>query len=181
MNKTYFRNEMKQRLQVISEDEYWEFSSKIKETLTRSEEWAQALTIGITISTGREVDTLAIIEEGWRQNKRIVVPKCNPKKKELKFYQISSFKDVEDSFYSLKEPIISKTRFVSHEDINLLVVPGIVFDKRGFRIGYGGGYYDRYLVDYKNDTLSLAFEFQIVDEIPKEKHDVAVKKLISNT
>jgi 5-formyltetrahydrofolate cyclo-ligase len=172
---------MKQHLQVMSEGEYWQFSSNIKEQLTRSEEWAQALTIGITISTGREVDTIAIIEEGWRQNKRIVVPKCNQEKRELNFYQISSFKDVEDSFYSLKEPIISKTPFVSHEDIHLLVVPGIVFDKRGFRIGYGGGYYDRYLVDYKNNTVSLAFKFQIVDDVPKEEHDIAVQKLISNT
>ncbi|MCT8139730.1 5-formyltetrahydrofolate cyclo-ligase [Anaerobacillus sp. CMMVII] len=181
MEKVYLRNKMKQRLAEMNEADYWQQSKKIREKLFNSTEWSEAKTIGITISTGREVDTLAIIEEAWQTNKRVVVPKCYPQKRELKFYQINSFTEVEDSFYSLKEPIISITKLVQKEDIDLVVVPGIIYDQRGYRIGYGGGYYDRFLSDYPNKTISLAFEMQIVEEVPAEEHDIAVEKLISNT
>ncbi|QOY36135.1 5-formyltetrahydrofolate cyclo-ligase [Anaerobacillus isosaccharinicus] len=179
MNKGNVREEIKKKLLEMNDIDYWALSTRIKDELINSNEWAEALTIGLTISTGREVDTKEIIEEGWRQNKRIVVPKCFPKNRELRFYQFNSFQEVEDSFYSLKEPIISVTPYVPKNEIDLMVVPGIVYDKRGFRIGYGGGYYDRYLSNYTNKTISLAFGLQIVDEVPVEEHDVAVEKLIS--
>lgn len=179
MNKGNVREEIKKKLLEMNDIDYWALSKSIKDKLINSNEWAEALTVGLTISTGREVDTKEIIEEGWRQNKRIVVPKCFPKNRELRFYQINSFQEVEDSFYSLKEPIISITPYVPKNEIDLMVVPGIVYDKRGFRIGYGGGYYDRYLSDYTNKTISLAFGLQIVEEVPVEEHDVAVEKLIS--
>ncbi|OIJ22181.1 5-formyltetrahydrofolate cyclo-ligase [Anaerobacillus alkalidiazotrophicus] len=181
MKKTYLRNKVKKCLQEMSNADYVELSSTIKKRFITSEEWKSSKTIGITISTQREVDTKSIIEEGWRQNKRIVVPKCFPKEKELKFYEINSFTDLEESFYALKEPITTKTTFVAKENIDLLVVPGVVFDTRGYRIGYGGGYYDRYLINYKNKKISLAFHFQIINEVPNEHHDIAVDKIICNT
>ncbi|RXI99451.1 5-formyltetrahydrofolate cyclo-ligase [Anaerobacillus alkaliphilus] len=181
MNKTVFRNKMKQRLLEMTDTEFLAFSENIKDKLLESTEWIEAKTVGITISTGREVDTKGIIEEGWRQQKRIVVPKCYPSRKEIKFYEITSYTELEDSFYSLKEPITNIAPLVSKEEIDLLIVPGIIFDKRGFRIGYGGGYYDRFLSNYQNKTLSLAFDFQIVNDIPTETHDIAVGKIIHNT
>ncbi len=181
MSKTALRNAMKKKLLAMGELDYSAFSAEIKNQLTTSLEWEAAKTVGITISTGREVDTKEVIEEGWRQQKRIVVPKCFPDRKELKFFEITSFDELEDSFYSLKEPITTMTPFVSKEEIDLLIVPGIVFDKRGYRIGYGGGYYDRYLSNYQNKTVSLAFSFQILKEIPNETYDIPVEKIIYNT
>lgn len=181
MNKVDLRKEMKQKLQNMTENEYWHSCHVIKEQLINSKEWIKAKTIGITISTGREVDTKAIIEAGWQQNKRMVVPKCFPKQKELKFYQINSFTELEDSFYGLKEPIISITPFVPKQEIELLIVPGIIFDSHGYRIGYGGGYYDRFLVDYQQNTIALAFGLQIINEVPFEAHDIAIERIITTT
>jgi 5-formyltetrahydrofolate cyclo-ligase len=180
-NKFQLRNEMKQQLLKMKESEYILFCSEIKEKLIHSKEWEEATTIGITIATGREIETMPIIEAGWKQGKRIVVPKCFPKKKQLKFYQINSFQEVEDSFYSLKEPIITVTPFVEKGQIDLLIVPGLIFDRHGFRIGFGGGYYDRYLADYNNETVALAFHFQLIDELPKAVYDIPVRKIVSNT
>lgn len=181
MNKKLLRHQMKEKLQQMDETSFKEACQTIIKNLLNSEEWAMAQTVGITISTGREIDTKPIIEEGWKQQKRIVVPKCYPNKKEIKFYQISSFAEVEDSFYSLKEPIIAITPFVPKEEIDLVIVPGIIFDNEGYRIGYGGGYYDRYLHSFLNKTVALAFPFQIVASIPKEEHDIPVGKIISST
>ncbi|WNF37765.1 5-formyltetrahydrofolate cyclo-ligase [Bacillaceae bacterium IKA-2] len=180
-NKGQLRNEMKQRLLKMKETDYILFCSEIKNKLLQSKEWDEATTIGITIATKREIDTIPIIEAGWKQGKQIVVPKCFPKEKKLNFYQINSFLEVEDSFYSLKEPITTLTPFVNKEQIDLVIVPGLIFDKEGYRIGFGGGYYDRYLNGYHNDTIALAFDFQLVDEVPKEAYDIPVRKIITNT
>lgn len=180
-NKIQLRREMKQHLLEMKKTEYILLCSEIKTKLLQSKEWHEATTIGITISSNREIDTTPIIEAGWKEGKRIVVPKCFPDQKELKFYKITSFQEVEDSFYSLKEPIISVTPFVEKEQIDLLIVPGLIFDKSGFRIGFGGGYYDRYLNDYHKATVALAFDFQLVDEIPKEAHDIPIRRIVTNT
>lgn len=180
-NKVQLRNEMKQHLLKMKETDYILFCSQIKDKLLQSKEWHEAATIGITIATKREIDTIPIIEAGWKQGKQIVVPKCFPKEKKLNFYQIVSFQEVENSFYSLKEPITTLAPFVKKEQIDLLIVPGLIFDKYGFRIGFGGGYYDRYLDGYLKDTVALAFDFQLVDEVPKEAYDIPVRKIITNT
>ncbi|UTW69923.1 hypothetical protein KHA80_03360 [Anaerobacillus sp. HL2] len=75
------------------------------------------------------------------------------------FYEINSFADVENSFFHLREPIISDTVQINKHEIELLIVPGLVFDKQGYRIGFGGGYFDR-LTDYNQLTLSLLFTFR---------------------
>lgn len=179
--KVQLRNEMKKRLANLKEEDYNLFSKQIKEKLIHTDEWEKAKTIGITYSLGNEVDTIAIIEEGWLQNKTIALPKCIPDQRLLNFYRVNSFEEVEDSFYSLKEPITAITPYIAKSDIDLLIVPGLIYDKRGYRIGFGGGYYDRYLVNYPGSTISLGFHFQIIDEVPNEAHDLPVKKIISNT
>lgn len=181
LNKMELRKDMKMLLKNMTEEDYCKYSSEIKEKLISSHQWYEAKTIGITISTDREVDTRLIIEEGWKQNKTIVVPKCIPEKKQLVFYKITSFSEVEDSFYSLKEPITAITSQVDKANIDLIIVPGLIYDKEGYRVGFGGGYYDRYLKNYHGDTIALAFKFQITGHVPKEDHDIPVGKIISNT
>ncbi|OIJ16095.1 5-formyltetrahydrofolate cyclo-ligase [Anaerobacillus arseniciselenatis] len=179
--KKQLRDEMKRKLMQMNNEDYQIYSQQLQMKLLESKEWEEANTIGITISTNREVNTKPIIEAGWKQNKRIVVPKCYPSEKKLKFYEITSFDEVEDSFFSLKEPMVTITPLVEKNEIDLLVVPGLIFDQRGYRIGFGGGYYDRYLKEYVNNTVSLAFNFQLLDEIPKEEFDVPINRVIINT
>jgi 5-formyltetrahydrofolate cyclo-ligase len=79
----------------------------------------------------------------------------------------------------LFEPITDETLSVKKNEIDLQIVPGLVFSDEGYRIGFGGGYYDRYMSDYNGATLSLAFVTQTSHKIPVEGHDIPVSKIIT--
>lgn len=147
--------------------------------LTQSDLWHKAKTIGITISMDLEWDTKEIIKEAWIQNKTVCAPKSNPNNHQLAFYTIDTFQQVEQSSYGLLEPIPALTTKVNQMKIDLMIVPGIVFDLYGFRIGFGGGYYDRLLMDFPHKTCSLVSEKQLVDQLPSESHDIPIHYLIT--
>ena len=136
--------------------------------------------IGITISSPPEVDTFQIIRKAWDEGKQIVIPKCLPKERKMDFRKLERFDQLESVYSGLLEPIESKTNLVEPSDIDLLIVPGIAFDSEGFRMGFGGGYYDRFLQSFKGNTVSLAFREQIVSNLPKEDHDIPVEKIITD-
>lgn len=95
------------------------------------------------------------------------------------FYAIENFGQLENVYMNLREPIVEETQLVVAEQIDIMIVPGVVFDKKGFRIGFGGGYYDRYLERYNGVTISLAFDTQIVNSVPIEPHDLPVDIIIT--
>ena len=97
----------------------------------------------------------------------------------MDFRLITSFDDLETVYMDLKEPIVSRTVSIDKGQIDLQIVPGVVYSDEGFRIGFGGGYYDRYLTDYEGDRVSLAFEIQTSQEVPIEEHDIPVNKIIT--
>ena len=98
----------------------------------------------------------------------------------MDFRKLERFDQLESVYSGLLEPIESKTNLVEPSDIDLLIVPGIAFDSEGFRMGFGGGYYDRFLQSFKGNTVSLAFREQIVSNLPKEDHDIPVEKIITD-
>jgi len=178
--KDKIRIEMLKSLNGISEEEHAELCEDVKNTVINTAEFKNAKTIGITISRFPEVDTRSIIEAAWALGKRAAVPKCIKESREMDFYCITSFDELEIIYMDLLEPIIEKTQLVSKEEIDLQFVPGIVYSEKGFRIGFGGGYYDRYLKDYNGHKLSLAFEQQICNLIPVENHDIPVALIVTN-
>lgn len=179
MNKKEWRNTIKSSLNEMSNDQYHLLSEMIKKRLFNEPILEQCHTIALTISRQPEVDTYEIIKAYWQLGKRVAVPKCNPKTRTMDFYHITSFSQLETVYMDLQEPIPEKTTYVSPEEIDLMIVPGIVFDQLGYRIGYGGGYYDRYLTNYNGHKISLAFHLQIVEELPKESHDIPVDFIIT--
>ncbi len=178
--KNKLRKYIKDRLAELSLPQYEDMSYKVAQRLFQDEDWIKASTVAITISKAPEVDTFQIIRKGWEQGKRIVVPKCEPKSRGLDFRELERFSQLESVYYGLFEPIVSDTMAVSTDEIDLVVVPGLAFTQNGYRLGFGGGYYDRFLANYQGNTISLAFEDQIVEEIPVESHDIPVRKIISS-
>lgn len=181
MEKRRLRKIMRGKLDEMSDDEYWQLSCVIYTQLISLSMWKKAETIAITISTGKEVDTKMLIEKAWSESKRIVVPKCDPTSNSMVFREISSFKQLEHVFNNLLEPKVAETNRIDSNNIDLMIVPGICFNREGYRIGYGGGYYDRYLAKYTGNTLSLAFSFQIVDHLQIEDHDIPVSTIITES
>ncbi|MBM7569665.1 5-formyltetrahydrofolate cyclo-ligase [Aquibacillus albus] len=178
--KEKLRSETLQILREISEEEKEQVERNIGRHLVHSECWEKAKTIGVTISTNNEWDTRKLIEAAWTQKKRVCVPKCFPKDKRMVFYELHTFEDLETVYHHLLEPKPNGDFIVTKNQIDLMIVPGIVFDYKGFRIGYGGGYYDRYLANYEGTTVSLAIQDQIVEELPTENHDIKVDYIITD-
>ncbi|PLS15236.1 5-formyltetrahydrofolate cyclo-ligase [Bacillus sp. M6-12] len=179
--KKVLRNEMKRSLAEISEEEYSALSQSIADRLFLVPEWSAAKTVGITISAPPEVGTSLIIQRAWEEGKTVAVPKCEPNNRTLDFREITDFNQLEIVYFGLKEPNPLKTKSYQREAISLMVVPGLAFTADGHRLGFGGGYYDRYLPQYRGPKISLAFDQQIIPCLPHETHDVRVDKIITPT
>lgn len=179
MDKKEQRMLMIEQLRLIEKAHYDKKSEAIINKLVENQTFQDATVIGVTISRFPEVDTLRLIERSWQFGKTIVVPKCHAKTRGMDFHKITSFQQLETVYMDLQEPIVEKTTLVEKENIDLLVVPGVVYSKKGYRIGFGGGYYDRYLADFKGRTISLAFHQQVTNHVPVESHDIPVAKIIT--
>ena len=177
--KVRLRKQIIEHMNSLSEEQYTTLSEQIAFSLYAQKEWVEAKTIGITLSMENEVNTYPIIEKAWEEGKKVVVPKCNKETRMMSFRQISNFDQLETVYMNLREPIPALTEEVNADEIDLQIVPGVAYTERGERIGYGGGYYDRYLVHYKGKTLSLAYSFQMVEHIPVEPFDKNVEKIIT--
>ena len=134
------------------------------------------------VSFGNEVATHSMIKEALYQKKRVVVPKIKSKNT-LKVYEIANFKkDLGKGSFGILEPIQSKRRSTLKTEIDLAVVPGVCFDqKKGTRLGFGAGYYDRFLQGIKDTTalIGIAFEQQLAKGVPCQVHDVNMHKIIT--
>ncbi|EWG08948.1 5-formyltetrahydrofolate cyclo-ligase [Cytobacillus firmus] len=180
IDKKAIRKQMLNRMKELSKPEYEQLSYQIACRFYRSPLWIGAKTIGITVSKAPETDTWQIIRRAWDEGKRVAVPKCMPQSKQMVFRELKSFMDLESVYYGLWEPIPKKTDEVPSEEIDTLVVPGLAYRKNGFRLGFGGGYYDRFLEHYKGRTVSLAFEMQVISGFPVENHDKPVEMIITD-
>lgn len=177
--KKNLRKSIKAKLSELSLLQYEDQSFEVAQQLFQNDEWIEASTVAITVSKAPEVDTFQIIRKGWETGKRMVVPKCEPKSRNLDFRELKRFSELESVYYGLFEPVVSETNSVSPDEIDLVVVPGLAVSKNGYRLGFGGGYYDRFLKNYQGKTVSLAFKDQILSEIPVESHDIPVGKIIT--
>ena len=154
-----------------------EKSILIKKTLFSLPEFQKAGTILFYSSIKSEVETMTMIETALLLGKRVVLPAINKSSQALDLFEVKSISELSKGVFGIPEP--QKIFPVEKEEIELAVLPGIVFDRRGYRIGYGYGYYDRLLKDLKIPRIGIAFEPQIIDAIPSEPHDVPVNKIIS--
>ncbi|ADU29918.1 5-formyltetrahydrofolate cyclo-ligase [Evansella cellulosilytica] len=179
MEKRELRTKILDELASLDSSQVKKRTKQIHNQLFHFSEWTKAKVIGITISVKSEIDTFHIIQKAWEQGKVVVVPKCIPQNRQLIFYKITSFDQLEQSFYGLKEPNIHEVEEIAPKEIELLLVPGLVFDYRGYRVGYGGGYYDRFLSVNSIKTCSVCFERQLVKCIPNEHHDKRVNFIIT--
>lgn len=179
MDKKALRRLGKEILANLSNEEREAITEKLANQLFASKLWKEANTIGITVSAGFELDTTPIIEQGWNEGKTIAVPKCIPESRRLDFYGLETFEQLEDSFYNLREPNPQLTEIVDKQEIDLLIVPGLIYDNRGYRVGFGGGYYDRFLVDYPNKTISVFYSKQLTEKTPHETFDIPVQHLLT--
>jgi 5-formyltetrahydrofolate cyclo-ligase len=133
----------------------------------------------IFLSFGSEVNTDNIIEWAWQHKKIVLVPLCKPETRELESFPIKTFNDVEPGYFGIREPKKDILKPALKTDVDLVVVPAVAFDRRGYRIGYGGGYYDRFLAGMNVHRIGLAFSCQIIPETPADRYDIPVDGIIT--
>ena len=147
---------------------------KIYTKVIHNEIVAQCNTILIYISTQEEVDTIKLIEH-FLKNKRVGVPKIVDG--QMSFYYINSLKDVIRGYFNILEPTTNNK--VNEFSNTVCITPGICFDKRFYRIGYGGGYYDQFLVNNRVYTIGLSYQECLIDEMCHDSYDQPMDEIIT--
>lgn len=177
MKKNLLRKLISKKLNSISREERSIIEKKIQNNLFKSKVWNQADSVGITMSSSSEWDTKEIIKRAWKENKYVYIPKITT---QMAFQQLKNFDELHKGKYDLLE-IRHERRKVDKSKIDLLIVPGIAFNLEGYRLGFGKGYYDRYLNDFNKQSVSLLFEeIQLLKELPVENHDLPVDLIITD-
>lgn len=179
MDKSSSRKEILSKLNRMPKEIHKDKTEKIIQRLVENPLFAQAETIGVTISAFPEVDTSVLIDHCWKIGKKVAVPRCIPSSREMDFYILADYSELENVYMKLMEPRIDRCPYAAPDEIGLMLVPGVAFSRSGYRIGFGGGYYDRYLAAYQGNTISLAFEIQLMESIAVESHDVPVQGIIT--
>jgi 5-formyltetrahydrofolate cyclo-ligase len=135
-------------------------------------------TIFIYVSKEDEVDTHDLIKELLKKKKRVIVPKCNTQGCKIIPCKINSFCELKPGHYNILEP--KENKIISKEEIDIFLIPGTAFDKKGNRKGRGDGYFDRFLADISRDKIiGLCYTDQLKEKIKTNKWDVPMNKVIS--
>ena len=179
-NKDEIRKRVLALRDSLSEKEIEDKSRAVFEKLTETDEYKNAENILIYASFRSEVRTDEIILDALSLGKKVFCPKVTDKNGLMKFVRILDTEELVSGFYGIREPEITEDSEIYEScDSTLVIVPGAAFDKEGNRIGYKGGFYDRFLADNKQAfTIALAYDFQILDKIVPEIHDIPVKMVI---
>ena len=179
--KDRIRQEISRRLAHVDPISRYARSLAACKHLTGLDEFLKADVVMIFLSMPKEVDTVALALAAWQMNKTVVAPKVFWKHRRMIPIEITSLDTgLEIGRHGVPEPRDDNPALVA--TIDLIVVPGVAFNRKGCRLGRGGGFYDRFLAhdDCRALTCGLAFKEQIVDELPVESHDQPVEMLVTD-
>jgi phosphoribosylglycinamide formyltransferase-1 len=151
----------------------------IMEKVVRMPEFEAAKSVLLYASKGSEVHTDGIIQTALSFGKKVALPAVEKGSRKLELYWIGSLSELKPGAFGILEPEKNPAKKALPEEIELAIVPGVSFDRRGHRIGYGMGYYDSLLAGMKCPKIGLAYSAQIMPHLPSEPHDVTVDKIVT--
>ncbi len=158
--KQELRLACRERRKNMPPDEKLQLDMAIADNVRRLKEYRPAKTLLIYMSTPIEVDTVQIIKNAWADGKKVAVPRCIPDSRDMEFYYIDSLDCLSPGTFSVLEPP-SDLPIVTDFSGCLMIVPGMQFDMKGFRIGYGKGYYDRYMVRFTGISAGICYSNEL--------------------
>ena len=175
MDKKELRRTIRERKRAMTEEEIVQRSEKLGKLFVQSEAYKNAKTIYGYLPYNQEVRTVPMLEQALRDGKRVAVPKVYGD--EMKFLYLDDLSKVSKGYAGIPEPIADEP--VADDETALVLMPGLAFDPAGHRIGYGGGFYDKFLAAEPNHpTLALCYEFQMLPELHTEEHDIPVDTVL---
>lgn len=177
-SKYSIRQEILQVRQALGEDAQKFKSNLIYQSIIKDECFIKTPVLLVYLSTKNEVSTTSLIKKAWELGKTVAAPKINDHV--MDFYIFSSFNQLKvGPYYGILEPTTTEPIQTTEA---LIIMPGVAFDYQRNRIGYGKGYYDRYLSEHPDyETIAIAFDCQLLNKIPSEEHDLKPNKIITET
>lgn len=175
MDKTELRREIRARKRAMTEAEIEERSAKLAQLFFASEAYQNAKTIYGYLPYNQEVRTVPMLAQALKDGKKVAVPKVYGD--EMKFLYLDDLTAVAKGYAGIPEPIADEP--LAQDETALVLMPGLAFDPQGHRIGYGGGFYDKFLAAEPNHpTLALCYEFQMLPKLDVEDHDIPVDTVL---
>lgn len=175
MNKQELRKAIRAQKRAMTEAQIVEKSNRLGELFLASDAYKNAKTIYGYLPYNQEVRTVAMLEQALRDGKRVAVPKCYGD--EMRFIFMDDLSKVEKGYANIPEPIADEP--IADDETALVLMPGLAFDPQGHRIGYGGGFYDKFLAKEPNHpTLALCYDFQMVEYLETEEFDIPVDTVL---
>ena len=175
MEKEEVRAHYKQMRDSLSEEERWNSDDIIIGRFLELNAYKNAEYILTYLSMGSEVETRGIIQQAWEDGKTVALPRCIPATHEMEWYRVDSLDKLVETALGIWEPVRDPEYLLDVQEVKhaLCVVPGLTFDRVGYRLGYGGGYYDRYFAGYDSVyKIAAAYDLQIVEQVPAEPFDL---------
>ena len=175
--KTEIRTEVKRRRAEASPKYLHEASLRIKDRFVKTEAYAKEEILLAYVDAKREVETRLIMQQALEDGRKVAAPRVDGDGI-MHYYYIESLEDLEPGSFGIMEP--KKSCPLCETEKGLLLMPGVAFDEHCHRVGYGGGYYDRYLERHPGLVhIALAFEFQVFPEVPFEDHDILPERIVT--
>lgn len=171
MDKQSLRRQIREQKRAMTEQQIISSSEKLGQLFAQSELYRQAKTIYGYLPYNQEVRTVPILQQAIKDGKKVAVPKVYGD--EMKFIYMDDLSKVEKGYAGIPEPIADAP--VADDKTALVLMPGLAFDKEGHRIGYGGGFYDKFLAsEPEHPTLALCYGFQMQEHLETEEFDIPV-------
>lgn len=177
--KQSIRESQKKRRAEMDKDKKAELDRDVAANVRRLNEYPHAKTLLIYVSTPIEVDTKLIIENAWADGKKVAVPRCIPDTRDMEFHYITSFEDLSPGTFSVLEPDESLPVVTDFTDC-LMIVPGMQFDMNGYRLGYGKGYYDRYMVRFTGRSAGICYSNELRPYMHHGRFDRSVDIIVTD-
>lgn len=166
---------MRARREGLGRSFVLERSQVIESRLLESDPFRSAKVIALYSPFRGEVETDILYQESQRLKKKAVYPRIQGS--ELAFFPVDPHHPLQPGRFGILEP--QSNEEVRGDQIDILIVPGVAFDERGFRLGFGQGYYDRFLKSYSGGKVGLAYDFQILPQLPVNKNDIPCDQVVT--
>ncbi len=177
-HKIEMRAKLKKERAELNPSQKAEMDNKIAANVRRLHQYKRCDTLLVYVSTPIEIDTREIIENAWADGKKVAVPRCITESREMTFHYISSFSELSKGTFGVLEPAKESPK-VTDFSTSLMIVPGFMFDLRGYRLGYGMGYYDRAMSGFMGPSAGVCYSKYVKYHIPNGRYDQAVDIIVT--
>ena len=178
--KTKMREQSKAWRRSLTAEEKQALDSRIAERLYATWQYRRCRTLLVYVSTAIEVDTHALIARALADGKRVAVPRCVPGTRDMEFYYITGEEELSPGTFGVPEPAPDPSRRLHDMRSGLCLVPALWYDWRGYRLGYGKGYYDRFLAGFSGTVMGIEYSHCVCRSLPHGRFDRRVELLVTD-